>query len=137
MDDQLRKNLLEIIEMSNISTEDKYALSARVPLLRSLREAYELKEELYDLKDEMRLRQAARKTVLAFTDLKVTGKEEKISDGASISESLIPAFDTELTFGRGPRGAHDTPIRKESVFRRSMANRPPRKDWTRGSFLLL
>jgi hypothetical protein len=109
MDDQLRKNLLEIIEMSNVSMEDKYALSARVPLLRSLREAYELKEELYDLKDEMRLRQAARKTVLVFTDLKVTEKEEKISDGASISESLIPAFDTELTFGRGPRGAHDTP----------------------------
>ena len=46
MDDQLRKNLLKIIEISNVNAEDKYSLSARVPLLLNLKEAYELKGEL-------------------------------------------------------------------------------------------
>jgi len=111
MDDQLRKNLLEIIEISNVSAEDKYSLSARVPLLLNLREASELKEELEDLKNEMR-----RKMALASAGLAGTDKEEKESDGVSISESLIPAFDKKLTFGRGPRGAHDTPeSKKEEV----------------------
>jgi len=116
MDDQLRKNLLEIIEISNVSAEDKYSLSARVPLLLNLKEAYELKEELEDLKDEMRLQQT-RNIALASAGLEqVTKKEEIESYGVSISESLIPAFDTELTFGRGPRGAHDTPeSKKEQV----------------------
>ena len=116
MNDQLRKNLLEIIEMSIVSAEDKYSLSARVPLLLNLKEAYELKEELEDLKDEMRLQQT-RNIALASAGLEqVTKKEEIESYGVSISESLIPAFDTELTFGRGPRGAHDTPeSNKEQV----------------------